>query len=320
MFMDRASLTFMYVSEQFTLFELWSRFIFLVLTVFVIVLFSWRMRTYSWCDWTLEQKWTTLLLITLVAWNNPLFPMEIIVDHWFPVFLDIVMLVSFVVSLLLYWLVMFDGVYRTETQRSFFFYLPKVFLLLTIYCVIISSFTLLGLQELDDPSSTIDNMPNHLILQITMYVLLGIYGFYLLYVVFRSFGAIISGMEGTETNPIVMGVRIKFFFLFTLLILVITIAGLLLGFISPLLVFKRNASVFLTVLSLYNLYVFTLAFVYLPTQVANSSQVSDFSMQEVDLIELEDKNLDSARGQVSGDGDGGDGDEYDILPEEEDSL
>jgi hypothetical protein len=98
------------------------------------------------------------------------------VDHWIPAFLDALMVVSFLILLLLYWLIMFDGIHRQASERTWLFYTPKLVLLTTLWGVTIAVFTMLGyayfspfanllttirVRELDDPSSTLDNAVPH---------------------------------------------------------------------------------------------------------------------------------------------------------------
>jgi len=47
---------------KFTLFELWFRFVFLLLTFVIITVFAFKHRGYKWNDWTIEQKWVLLIV------------------------------------------------------------------------------------------------------------------------------------------------------------------------------------------------------------------------------------------------------------------
>ena len=70
------------VNDSFTLYELWFRFVFLLLTVGVLLWFSWSLRAMPWHDWTVEQKWSILLLFSLMGFNDPFFPFSVLVDGW----------------------------------------------------------------------------------------------------------------------------------------------------------------------------------------------------------------------------------------------
>lgn len=62
-----------------------------------------------------------------------------------------------------------------------------------------------------------------------MLVLVLIYALYLVYVVCRAFGSMVSG----GSSPL-LGSRLTFFNLFTLVIFLLTIAGFMAGFLTPL--------------------------------------------------------------------------------------
>jgi hypothetical protein len=49
--LSKAYFAFEYYNEDFTLFELWFRFTFLILTFVVIIVFAHKLRQYRWTDW-----------------------------------------------------------------------------------------------------------------------------------------------------------------------------------------------------------------------------------------------------------------------------
>jgi len=86
------------------------------------------LKGYGWGEWSVEQKWVAILLFGLIAYNNPFFPSEILLHGWFPVFIDQVFIASFLFLLLIFWLVLFDGIrkYQPEQRGYLTFYLPKI--------------------------------------------------------------------------------------------------------------------------------------------------------------------------------------------------
>lgn len=96
-------------NPNFTKFELWTRFIFLIITFIVLVIFSNSLNKYAFKDWTIEQKWVFVLLRGLVFYNNPLFPLVVLVDGWIPDILDRLFQTSFLCSILLFWLSIYHG-------------------------------------------------------------------------------------------------------------------------------------------------------------------------------------------------------------------
>jgi len=266
------------VDHLYTLFELWFRFAFLLLSFVAVIIFSHRLRGFQWADWGFEQKWGAVLLFGLMAYDNPFYPLEILVRGWFPIFLNRLLYASFIVLLLFFWLVLFDGIRKESNQRPFkTFYLPKLILLGLLWIAGIVVFTWSQLRQLQDPVyDTSSELPGYIFFQVAMLILLVIYVFWLVYVVCRSCGDI-------KTLPY-LGVRIKFFGVFTLLVILVVIGGLIFG----LGVGVNSAAQFLSFLSLFNLYVYTLAFVYLPSNASPSSQ-STFRQERIGMVRLEEE-------------------------------
>ncbi len=268
-----------YNDDVYTLFELWFRFTFLILTFIVIIVFSHKLRQYRWTDWQVEQKWTAFILFGLMAANNPFFALELIFEGWFPTFLDQVLLVTFVSMLFLFWLVMFDGVRKDAVQRTLLkFYVPKVVLIALFWLTALVAFTLSELRRLDDPvyDVTTDD-PAFIFFVVGEIIVAVIYLFWLTYVIVRAC------ME-SRTFPL-LGVRIRFFALFTLSVIVVMVAGITFETFGPTTAIKGNPMTLLSYLSLYNFYVYVLAFMYLPSRFAAKSAVRD----EIGMVRFEDE-------------------------------
>jgi hypothetical protein len=270
---------FEFKDDIYTLFELWFRFTFLILTFIVIIVFSHKLRQYRWTDWQVEQKWTAFILFGLMAANNPFFALELIFEGWFPTFLDQVLLVTFISMLFLFWLVMFDGVRKDAVQRTLLkFYVPKVALIAVFWLTALVAFTLLELRRLDDPvyDATTDD-PAFIFFVVGETIVAVIYLFWLAYVIARAC------ME-SRTFPL-LGVRIRFFALFTLAIIIVMVSGLAFESFGPTTALKGNPMTLLSYLSLYNFYVYVLAFMYLPSRFAAKSAVRD----EIGMVRFEDE-------------------------------
>uniref|UniRef100_A0A6B2L3Y4 Wntless-like transmembrane domain-containing protein n=1 Tax=Arcella intermedia TaxID=1963864 RepID=A0A6B2L3Y4_9EUKA len=254
-FVSNTTFSFSYVNDSFTLFELWCRFGYLFCSFLVLVNFIFKLRNYNWRDWSVEQKWTCVLLFGTFAFNDPFCGLSILISGWFPVLLDVILFGSFLVLLLFFWLVMFDGMRQEDTKHSFVrFYLPKFLIIGLIWVSLVVGSTLFALKELDDPAAIIEVQGYIIFFQSAMFLLLIGYSFWLVYLVFRACGMI-------NTMPF-LNVRLKFFGLFTLFVFMVTTTGILFGIFSPLPV---NAAQFVAFLSLLNFYVYTLSFVYLPS-------------------------------------------------------
>jgi len=258
-FITNTTFSFTYVNDAFTLFEIWCRFTFLMFSFVVLSIFLVKLRHYYWRDWSVEQKWTSILLFGTLAYNDPFCSLPILVSGWFPVFLDVALFASFLVLLLFFWLVMFDGIRQEDTKHSFVkFYLPKLIVLGLFWTSLIVGFTLYSIYELDDPSTVVELQGYIVFFQAAIFIVLLAYTFWLGYLVCRACG-MMSSMP-------FLSVRLKFFGLFTLLIFVVTACGILFEVFTPIHVDDNDgAGAFMAFLSLLNLYVYTLAFVYLPS-------------------------------------------------------
>jgi len=105
-----------------------------------------------------------------------------------------------------------------------------------------------------------------------------IYTFWLIFVLCRTCG--------DSRNLPFIHVRIRFFGVFTLIVTIIMISGIIFGAIGTR---YNNSAEFLSFLSLFNLYCYTLAFVYLPARDAIPIPHSD----KIGMVRLEEDDDDS---------------------------
>ncbi|CAL4228695.1 unnamed protein product, partial [Meganyctiphanes norvegica] len=96
-------------NPAFTKLEIWFRFIFLLLTFLVACWLAHSLRKYAVYDWSIEQKWMSILLPFLLLYNDPVFPMTFLLESWVPAFLDALFQASFLCALLLFWLCIYHG-------------------------------------------------------------------------------------------------------------------------------------------------------------------------------------------------------------------
>jgi len=62
--------TFSTVNDAYTVFELWFRFVFLLVTAVWLVIYALKMTGHRWGDWAIEQRWIGILLLGLLAYNS----------------------------------------------------------------------------------------------------------------------------------------------------------------------------------------------------------------------------------------------------------
>jgi len=282
-FIGNVTFTFSYMNDNFTLFELWFRFVFLIITFVMIVSFAIKLRGFAWRDWTLEQKWISVLLFGLLSFNNPFFPIEILVDGWFPPFLDIIFTVTFIFLILLFILVIVDGIKLEEREREFKkFYLTKLFLLGLLWISVVGVFSWQEYNELIDPTIAIDQTPVIIGFEVVMIILVLCYFFWLGYSICRACGL--------DSKKAFLKRRLRFFLFFSIIVILIIGFGVLFE------VYQRPESAveFLAFHSLCNLYIFVLAIVYLPSKESQRSgytrNLQITTLEEDDELSLEFSN------------------------------
>jgi hypothetical protein len=251
--------TFEYVTTSYTLFELWFRFVFLVATFGMIIWFVVTLRKFKWRDWAIEQRWTSILLFCLLGYNNPFFPLTILAKGWFPIFLNECLTTTFFATLLLYWLVVFDGI-RPESLKKpqLLFYGPKVGFIFVCWALTIALLTWSKVTQVDNPThDAVTQLSSYLFLAIIMLLLVICYVFWMLYLVCRACG----DMKGVNY----LGSRIKFFAVYTICCMVSVIVGYTVAFLTPA---NNNAARFLSTISMGNLYLYVLMIMYIPSNMA----------------------------------------------------
>uniref|UniRef100_A0A8C0D5T6 Transmembrane protein 181 n=1 Tax=Balaenoptera musculus TaxID=9771 RepID=A0A8C0D5T6_BALMU len=258
--------------------EIWFRFVFVVLTFVVTCLFAHSLRKFSMRDWSIEQKWMSVLLPLLLLYNDPFLPLSFLVNSWFPGMLDDLFQSVFLCALLLFWLCVYHGIRLQGERKCLTFYLPKFFIvgLLWLACVT------LGIWQ----TPIVDcGMKVFFMVVAAMYIL------YLLFLIVRACSEL-------RHMPYV-DLRLKFLTALTFVVLIISIVILYLrfgaqvlqdNFVAELsthyqnyiLSWKDVRSEFLSFYGLLNFYLYTLAFVYSPSKNAlYESQLKDnpaFSM------------------------------------------
>lgn len=261
--------SFKYYNAEFTQFEIWFRFVFLVLTFMVTCMFAHSLRNFPLKHWSIEQKWISILLPLLLMYNDPLFPLNFLVNSWVPGMFDSVFQASFLAFLLLFWLCAFHGIRQSE-RRFLTFYMPK---LLIVGLLWVSAFTLSSWQqynELRDPTYQYKIDIGHFMgLKVFFFTIGVIYLVYLVYLLIRAYSDL-------RTMPY-FDIRIKF--LTALMVIVLTISLVITtlrfgtsvlqdNFVADLETHYQNSAEFLMFYGLLNFYLYCMAFVYSPSKNA----------------------------------------------------
>jgi len=262
--------TFSSYNPSFTKLELCFRFFFIFVTFIVILLYTRSLKKFSVRDWTLEQKWTFILLRSLLFFNNPLFPLCVLVDSWVPQVLDALFQSSFLSFVLVFWLSLFHGV-RGNDKNFCTFYVPKFVIVFFIWLLSLILLLWQQIHSMNDPTYNLTtDESSYVVFRVIFLINSIIYLLFLLYVIVRACAEL--------RNMPYFDIRIKFSL--SLMIIVITTLSIIgLGrFQSD--AFRqslfenftknyRTSVEFCAIFSIFNIYVYTLAFVYSPAKSAN---------------------------------------------------
>lgn len=268
-------ITFNSHNPSFTKFELWYRFFFLFCTFVVTIIYTRSLKKFSLRDWSIEQKWMFILLRSLLFFNNPLFPLCVIVSGWFPHILDAFFQSTFFSLVLVFWLSVFHGVRQNDRNFSTF-YIPKFVIVFIIWVLSLILLLWQVFHEFDDPTYilTIDES-SYIVIRFIFISFSILYLLFLLFLIIRAWAEL--------RNTPYFDVRIKF----SIVLMLVVISTLVtIGIYryqteafrqSIFENFTKNyhsTFEFCAIFAIFNFYIYTLAFVYSPAK--NASIENDF--------------------------------------------
>lgn len=267
--LDDVIFTFSHYSVSFSEVEIWFRFVFIVLTFMVSCIYANSLRKFPFRDWSIEQRWMSVLLPLLLLFNDPIFPLHFLMKSWVPGMFESMFRATFLAAILLFWLCAFHGI-RVSERHLFSFYMPKIML---VGLVGISAFTLTTWQqynELRDPAyqSKLD-ISNFTGFKIFFFIIASIYLVYLIYLVAKAYTEI-KGLPYFD-------IRLKFLTALMLVVVVVSFIFVMLrygrtalqnNFIAELETTYKNTAEFLMFYGLLNFYLYTMSFVYSPARNA----------------------------------------------------
>nr|SVE76910.1 EOG090X03I5 [Daphnia lumholtzi] len=256
-------------NPAFTRLEIWFRFVFLLSTFVATCWFFVSMKKYSVVNWSLEQKWMSVLMPLLILYNDPVFAMSFLIDSWFPGALDAIFQISFLNALLLFWLCVYHGL-RQNDRRFVMFYLPKVLLVGSIWLSMIIVAVWQEIEEVNDPTFSYKLDTDHFYgFKMFLIIASAVYLAYLVLLMIKVYSEL-------RSMPF-FDMRLKFLTLLVLFVLGISISvtffrygiGVLQdNYIAQLSINYHNSSEFLALYGLLNFYIYTMAYVYSPTSNA----------------------------------------------------
>lgn len=254
-------------NPAFTQIEIWFRFIFLLITFIVTCWFAHSLRAFPVFDWSIEQKWMSILLPLLLFYNDPIFPMTFLVNSWLPGMLDAVLQASFLCALLLFWLCMYHGLRQNE-RRLLTFYFPKMVIVGMLWFSAITMATWQKINEVQDPTYSYKLDTSHFYgFKVFFFIACGVYLLYLVCLILRAYSEL-------RAMPY-FDMRLKFLTLLMLIVLAVslTITVLRFGvgilednFVAELSTNYKNSAEFMSFYGLLNFYLYTMAYVYSPSK------------------------------------------------------
>uniref|UniRef100_A0A1B0C2U9 Transmembrane protein 181 n=1 Tax=Glossina palpalis gambiensis TaxID=67801 RepID=A0A1B0C2U9_9MUSC len=263
-------------SPDFSQIEIWFRFIFLLFTFIVICWFAHSLRKYPIYDWSIEQKWLSVLLPLLLLYNNPFFPLVFLVNSWLPGMIDACLQATFLCALLMFWLCIYHGLRQNE-RRFVGFYLPKIIVVLPLWLCAIVLATWEKCNELKDPSySHFVDTKNYNGLKLFFYLAGSMYVLYLTLLILRAY---------TELRSMpFFDMRLKFLtllmvFVLSISVIVTTVCRFGFGilednFVASLDTTYQSSAQFMCFYGLLNFYLYAMAYVYSPGDRFAQAEIS----------------------------------------------
>eukprot|EP01065_Artemidia_motanka_P019421 TRINITY_DN2307_c0_g2_i1.p1 TRINITY_DN2307_c0_g2~~TRINITY_DN2307_c0_g2_i1.p1 ORF type:complete len:603 (+),score=220.66 TRINITY_DN2307_c0_g2_i1:158-1966(+) len=280
------------VNKDFTLFIEVCRLVFFTVNIVVVLWFYLAILKlgYPWRAWALEQKWTLLLLITLLGFNNPIADLEFAAGMWYTL-INTVLINTYLVTFLFALLAFTDNVAQTRPKPTLHFYLPKAVLLGTLWLIVVVSMGVNTYNENGDPaSSSVFDIETRGVptLKIGVGVVIGIYGVWLLWLV--------ASILTRDVSPAAhVSLRFKVVWSLTVGMLAAIVAGILRVNLVTV-----SASEFVTFIGIFNIYTFCLAAFFSPATDAmpfratvNAAQAAakqreQRAMREYERVQLAD--------------------------------
>lgn len=274
---DDITFSFQSINSSFTTLSIWFRFFFLVTSFLITCWFTHSLHKYPFADWSLEQKWTSLLLVLLLVFDNPLYPMQFLFGSSLPRLMEIFFECSLLCAIQLFWLCFFHGI-RQNNRTWSKFYAPKIILVGTLWFIMFYTMSWAATNKLNNPLfDEVNQMNQSAFLQFCNFIFYFILFIYFIYL----FILIINAVTELRSMPY-FDVRLKlqiFLISFVLTIAVLVIAlsysSSMMDNISvsripflqllPFTYQSSSSAAFLSLFAITNLYVCICAYFYQPS-------------------------------------------------------
>ncbi|KAJ6245232.1 transmembrane protein [Anaeramoeba flamelloides] len=254
-FFTQLNYEILYMNTNFTIFELFVRYMFLILTFTLIIIYTNIMKKIQWSYFSTEQKLMYLSLILQILFNNPLFPLTILVRNYSFIVIDMLFISFQFTGLMFLSIYLLDCYQHPKHSRKFSkFYLPKIIfssILFICFSVVLIWPQTHNLE--DEKYSSVDSIPLYLffiVISIICFIL------YLIYFCFIGFNGY-TNIHSQKTRK-----RLYFMFWFTLLLLLFLGIIFLSGMLRKI---NGSTQLFLIIFITFNTFNVFLLFLILPS-------------------------------------------------------
>ncbi|KAJ3444357.1 transmembrane protein [Anaeramoeba flamelloides] len=279
---------FLFVNVNIVNYEIYLRYSFVLIQLLFMAYYMWITKGHSFRHFNIKQKYTVVLLILLLFFNNPLFPVTAF-DHtlFFRVF-DAIFKITFQMVLFFYWLIIIESYRITKTKRKYLkYYLPRVSILVLIWIIRVIIYSVVWNRDMNDPQTEEKtDISGFSAAWITVFVFESIYFFWLFYASIRTISyltrKIIPSPSEDEQKNLDKEKTSFFFFFFTSFIIFNIILIVYSFIIIP--KFQSNSLKTTLVYVSLNAYIYFLAIAYTPQGI-----LKKFSTKNKTIVKLEKK-------------------------------
>jgi len=257
-------------NPEFSKMALVLKLIFLVLNIFTIGFHYFRLRGKKiyWQSWTEEQRLFVIILIFLVGFNNPFYPLEYLAEGWFVPFLGAFLELLFTCILFAFWFVITEK-FRSDEGKITLTNILKFALVLVILYFIFGAIYF-GITSVREYQSPIYRLTSDVSLDNVFYILTTLFDVLNSVLLFAITLAII--LRPSASGRLLLKARFAFFVIPTYFLVIAVLSGLLYGVLGPT---GRDTPSFVFYLFLYNIYVYLQLWGFWPIEVVLPGGVVD---------------------------------------------
>eukprot|EP00741_Cyanophora_paradoxa_P003128 tig00000670_g3037.t1 len=249
------------MNQKLSKFELGFKSFFLIVSLAVCITFSVIFCKIPARYRSFEQKWIYYLLIVLVGFNDPFCSAAILTPSFFASFMSVMLQSLFIAALLLFWLISWHRIVKqsgldhvTNIKLSAKrFYVPKIIVVGLFWIAAVCVYTYVRLEVRADPAYS-PSQEMKTFFRVVGIVVLCLIVVWLLVLAALGFKEIRS-----------MSRRFQFLFLLSLFVMLSAVGGFLFGEFGPM---PLNTAEFVAFYTLFNLYMYILAFTHLPASTS----------------------------------------------------